>query len=457
MASKFKEIFAPVFNSNKYDRRKILLLACCFFMLIGAFSILKPLKNPIFFSLVGKEWKPYTRFISIPILAIAMLFYSAIVDRLRRHKVLILFTIAYSIINIFFAFILNHPVYGLSNTDTSCWRFLGWIFYIYLDLYQAFVITTFWAFTTSICTPNEAKSSYGFLVACSKVAGISTPLLSLFLLDITKTSSVCILIAFTSIFLLLAAYTIWLLKRTVPGYHLHGYEAVYKVEKEKAKKEKTTKKGFVEWFISIFEGIILIVKRPYVFGIFFITCSYELISEVLDYHFNVWLSVAKANRVTEMSAFNLYYTSAFQGLGLIFALFGTTWALKHLGVKKALIITPIATITLMSVLWFNPTLTTIVVVMIILRALNSGFNTPVREILFIPTVKDIKFKSRAWINSFGRTFSKSSGSALNIMAQTKGLNFALGILFAIAGVWSLTTVAVGEKYTKTVESGGIIE
>ena len=94
--------------------------------------------------------------------------------------------------------------------------------------------------------------------------------------------------------------------------------------------------------------------------------------------------------------------------------------------------------------------------MILLRALNYGFNVPVREILYIPTVKDIKFKSRAWINTFGRTFSKASGSALNIMAQTQGLNTALVILLGVGGVWTIASSAVGEKYTKTVKSGGVI-
>lgn len=428
-------------------------------MLIGAYSILKPLKNPVFFSMVGGYYKPFTRYLSMLILPIAMLFYSFMVDKLRRYNVLIFFTLVYAVGNLVFAFVLNLPVYGLGNTDTSALRFLGWAFYIYLDLYQAFVVSTFWAFTASVCSPQNAKKNYGVLVACSKLAGILTPLLSLAWLSKpqnSSSSSICILISITSLFLIAAALTIARLKRKVPGFYLHGYEAVYKLEKEKSKQESKKRKTFKESVVSIFEGIILLVTKPYAFGIFFITCSYELISEVLDYHMNLWVSIAKQNQVVGMSTFNLYYTSAFQGLGLFFALFGTAWALRYFDVKKSLLITPIITVSLLFILMYSPTLATIVVIMILLRALNYGFNVPVREILYIPTVKDIKFKSRAWINTFGRTFSKASGSALNIMAQTQGLNTALVILLGVGGVWTIASSAVGEKYTKTVKSGGVI-
>jgi ATP/ADP translocase len=97
--------------------------------------------------------------------------------------------------------------------------------------------------------------------------------------------------------------------------------------------------------------------------------------------------------------------------------------------------------------------------MVVMRGLNYGFNDPLREILFIPTVKDIQFKSKAWIGSFGRTIAKTSGSSLNILA-TQAPHFIIAIQSAfsitLALAWAVVGILVGRKYLKTIASNAVI-
>ncbi len=473
MKSQLKSIFAPLLEANKYDRLKLLLLSGCYAMIIGSYSILKPIKNPVFFNIVGKEWQPFSRFFSIPFLILGILIYSKLVDRLRRYQVLIFFLSFYAITNLIFAYILQHPVYGLHNTNLSCWRFLGWTFYFYLDLYHGFVLSAFWAFTHSINSPEAAKKSYGIMVAFSKIGGIATPLLAAaWLRGHSNYLSISILITVTTFLLSAAILMILQIKRKVPGYLLHGYEAAYQLEKERGKiAQKVEKKekellerkeiNYSQYFFnkiksnfnSVFGGIKLMIMEPYVFGIFLTVFSYEAISAMLDYQMNIMISVAKQNNVVSMSSFILYYTATFQGLGLILALFGTAFLLKHLDVKICLLVMPIATILLAGGLMLFPSLTTIFIVMVILRALQYGFNYPTREILYIPTVKDIKFKSKAWIDSFGRGFSKLSGSTCNIFFQTTG---SFNVTLILSSMWIFVAMLVGKKYTQTVAANEVI-
>ncbi|HBS48096.1 TPA: hypothetical protein DEO28_03365 [Candidatus Dependentiae bacterium] len=464
------------YQTNRYEILKTTLLSICYIFIIGTFSILKPLKNPIFFATVGKYWQPYIRWAEIPFLIISIVAYSKLVDSLRRYKILTMFLFSYAAINFVFAYFFMHPVYGLSNTVTSPCRILGWAFYFYLDQYQAFVVGAFWSFTNSISSPDSAKKGYGFLITGSNIAGVLTPLFGAHWLGQTEnfnsTDSISMLIITTSIFLILGALTILLLKKKIPGYKLHGYEAAYQFEKAKSKEEH--KQDIIEEHLidkeicfakkmyhkakhfmrGSWEGISLMISEPYVFGIFIMVFGYELTSAVLDYRMNCLISLAKNNRVVDMTHFNFYYTAAFQGLGLLFALFGTTTLPKLLGVKRCLLIPPLVTIGLaVAALFINSSLILFFVIMVILRALNYGFNMPIREMLYIPTVKDIKYKSKAWIDSMGRSFSKLSGSTINIVSQGP---IAYPIIITLALVWGFVAKMVGEKYKNTIDADEVI-
>ncbi len=46
----------------------------------------------------------------------------------------------------------------------------------------------------------------------------------------------------------------------------------------------------------------------------------------------------------------------------------------------------------------------------LMKSINYAFSQPVKEALYIPTLKEIKFKSKSWIDAFGSKLAKGSGS-----------------------------------------------
>jgi AAA family ATP:ADP antiporter len=121
---------------------------------------------------------------------------------------------------------------------------------------------------------------------------------------------------------------------------------------------------------------------------------------------------------------------------------------------------PILTGSLMILLFFFPTLWIIVFVMIVMRAMNYGFNVPLREMLYIPTVKDIKFKSKAWTDSIGKNVSKVSGAGINHAMLGGSLEsiIAKGTLFSVVIVagWTAASYFVARRYNKTIKEGTVI-
>ncbi len=51
--------------------------------------------------------------------------------------------------------------------------------------------------------------------------------------------------------------------------------------------------------------------------------------------------------------------------------------------------------------------------MVASKAANYALNSPTMKQLYIPTTKDVRYKSQAWIETFGSRGSKAAASALN--------------------------------------------
>lgn len=439
---------------DAYDALKLILSAFIFFFIIGSYSILRSLKTSIFLGFVGREYEPIAKIAGIIITIPAMMLHAKIIDTFKKHQIVLVFLGFYAALTLMFSLLFAHPVYGVANTQTSPYRITGWTFEVFMDLFQALVVGTFWGFINSICTPQLAERGYGLIVAGSRIGGILTPLLSWLLLektDLASSTTLPLLTAGASILLLLGIYCIYVLKRLIPSSHMLGYEAAYTSETQGKQQDKSG---------HMFEGLKLMITEPYVLGIFCLVFSYEVINIIFDYQMHVLMSIETNNNIADMSKFMLIYTCTFQVLSFLFAIFGVTTIIKRLGVPHALLVMPIITMALAFFPVFYPKLLTIFIVMVILRAFNYGFNHPLREMLFIPTTKDIRFKSKAWIESFGRTFSKTTGSTLNMIAISSAPYFCILLescfSFFLAVIWSIVALAIGKRYIQTIAKNDVI-
>ena len=155
-------------------------------------------------------------------------------------------------------------------------------------------------------------------------------------------------------------------------------------------------------------------------------------------------------------------------VGFFITLLGTRALIEYLGERRSLLLVPIITAVLM-VYYFTASeitnqaaATSISLVYILLKALNYAFASPLRESLYIPTTKLIKFKSKSWIDSFGTKFAKSVGATFSGISGKLGtvfisINAVNGIFFTlIIGCWMVVAHFLGRRYEKAVASGEVI-
>ena len=465
MMSKISGAFSQIFRVDPQERIKLLMLTITYFLVIASYTIVQAMKDAIFLHVVGEDWLGWVSIASIFVLIPAILFYSYMVDRIRSYQLLYVYSLFYGIVGLIFAYYIGDPQIGIANTTCSSIRVFGWLFYFFVQGYSPFVISLFWSFANSITDPKQAKDTYGLMVSGSKLGGAISALIAWYLFSSIAPNcngvfqyQVLMLMSFGC--LCLVPISIFVLTKVVPAKNMHGYEAVYRAQKQQEKSHK--KEGLCS-------GLKIMLKQPYVLGIFSIIFFYEIIHQVVNYQRLIFAN-QEASHIASLSSKLFYQWFWIHLIGFAISLLGTNLLLRKLGERRCLLMIPIITGGLVLLYTLNNTfnlfnsVTFVSWVFISLKSLNYAISYPIRESLYIPTVKDIKFKSKSWIDSFGSRFSKAFGGSFNIFSKSLHSSYGMGaflfsqyVFFSIVVfLWVVAAYLLGKKYQKTIDNNEVI-
>jgi AAA family ATP:ADP antiporter len=250
--------------------------------------------------------------------------------------------------------------------------------------------------------------------------------------------------------------------KKVPGRYLHGYEAVYKVEK-KRKQEGKEKSGMLA-------GFKMLLRYPYVFNIFIFVLMYEVLNTVLSFQ-RVLIAKKYATNIASgefsLSAMSFYLFGVVflvHFIGFIISFFGTRLLLEWLGERRALLLIPLVAAGLLTYFLGVYTPFAFITVSIFFKVMNYAIIYPLRESLYIPTIKEIKFKAKSWIDAFGGKFGKTIGSTFNDvgqwLARTSGatafFGAHLGFFAFISLTWFFVAYQLGKQYEWAVAHDEVI-
>jgi ATP:ADP antiporter, AAA family len=466
IGARVKSLFVGIFNQDVIERRKMMLLAVCFFVLLGGYTVVRELKDIVFVNIIGLESVPSAKLWCILALVPLVFFYSYLVDALRRSQLLCVCAVTYALIGIICAYFLGHPTIGLPNTHASASRVFGWFFYFFMESYQPFLISVLWSFVNSVTKPEAAKNSYAFMVAGGQVGGALMASLAWLFLSLQSNScysafscaeSYQTLMLCASCMLLIVPMVMIYLVKTTPQQHLHGYEAAYKFEKKREDRGETS--GVINRLKGMFDGIFELVKYPYMLGMFGMIFFWEVL--------NVILSYLRLGAVKEASAstfdFGIYLYQQmviFNLIGLVIVVIGTRTLVSWIGERRSLIAVPVLIGVVITYYLTSRTLFAASAAFLLMRAINYAFASPLRETLYIPTTKALKFKTKTWIDSFGAKISKATGSCYNLVIQGVPASMIVNVHIAFfAGIlilWGIMAHFLGKRFETAVKNNELI-
>ena len=109
--------------------KKFLLICVIFFLLIGAYTLMKEFQSSVFMTMVGVEYIPIAKALSFVIVIPVVFFYSYCVDKYTNRLLLGYSLLFVGLIGVIFTVICGHETIGLYNKSKGTLRVTGWLFY----------------------------------------------------------------------------------------------------------------------------------------------------------------------------------------------------------------------------------------------------------------------------------------------------------------------------------------
>lgn len=459
MSSRIKRIYRFFLDVERHELLKVMLLTLAFFLVVGAYTVTRELKDAVFSTIVGQDRKllAYAKIFSMLVLIPAIFLHSRLVDLVRRHSLLYFYAVLYAVLGFLFVFFLGHPTIGLANAISSPYRIFGWLFYFFIEGYPPLVVGVFWAFTNSITAPSAVKNNYPVMIAGSKLGGIVAASSAWLVLRNSSFGDVLnlqVLLAGCSVMLAVVPFVIYYLMKKVPHRELHGYEAGYKLEKVRHKQEEEA--SVIE---SMLSGLTMFFKYPYVMGIFGMGFFYEMIIQALKVE-NIIFGKNASSTLSEFTSFLLWQALLVHVVAFCVVTFGTRALISALGERRSLLLIPATTALSMIGFVIAPSYATAIFAFVVTRSVNYAFAAPLRESLYIPTVKEVQFKSKSWIEGVGNKFAKTCASSFNMYTDGMVGQMLLTVQTTFFGIvlffWFITVYLLGWRFEKAIKRNEVI-
>lgn len=442
------------FNFGNFEReefKKFLRMGLIFALIIGVYWTLRPLKDAVFIQLVGKLYLPYAKTVSVIALLPLVMFYTRLLEKTSREKMLVILPTFYGLAVLLFSVVMLF-VQGAAGSGLT--MVVGYIWYLFIESFGSLMVALFWAFSADITDPASAKRGFPLVVAIGQIGGIIFPYgigglphrLGL------KTDFLSMLIL--GALLLLIIPTLRYFWRATPKKLLQAYHG-----KNEEKEEKEQEPGFLE-------GLKLLLKHKYLLGIFAANFIYEVVVTIFDFNFK--LAASEIYSGVALSNYLSIYGSSVNIVSLCCLLLGISNVTRFLGVGVALAAMPIIVgVALFGFLSIS-SLTFLFILMVGAKAINYALNGPALKQLYIPTTPDARFKAQAWIETFGSRSSKQAGSVFNmslaplqaahgiLVGKARYLMYSGFIGFPLLGLWFVVALMLGRTFKRAIKEKKVV-
>lgn len=427
--------------------QKFSLLSLAFFFIVGPYWLLKPLKDGFFFKVVGKNMQPSAKIVSVLVVALLVMIYSRLVDIFEKHELFYIigsfFATIFGSIS-FFIFLRNSGFY----VNTFLVKAVAWISFMMIESFGSIVVALFWSFVASITDPLSAKRGYPLVITVGQIGAIGGSLFAF------QANILGLPFLFSLVGLSIVVF-MFVIRRFI---NVSSKNLKWEVGRH-VESEDNRSTGFLE-------GLRLLLSKPYLFGIFLVVASYEVVGTIVDYQMKSQASEIYSSEEA-MTSFLGIFGIATNGLAFIMAAFGVAYFMKRFGLTFCLLAFPISLGLAVSGLYHlimseitshQALLWTIFGVMTVAKGLSYALNNPSKEIMYIPTSKDAKFKSKVWIDVFGARSAKAAGSTFNefLRHSSNILMYGTVVSLGLIGIWVLVALFVSEKFNRLVREGRIV-
>jgi ATP:ADP antiporter, AAA family len=406
---------------KREEVRALVLGFVYYFLILSSYYIIRPIRDDMGVA-GGVENLPWMFTGTLLAMIVANALFAALVAKFSRRRFI---PIAYRffIVNLLIFFVLL----GALPQGSQIWA--GRSFYIWTSVFNLFVVSVFWAFMADIFSTDQGKRLFGFISVGGTLGGICGAAITATLVQ--KIGAVNLLLI-SAVLLELSAQCV----RLFPAGFIGSRDPL---RREAAKAEAPIGGG-------IWSGIVHDLRSPYLLGI----CAYMLIYAVTSTLLYFQQAGIVAGAFTDRAARTAFLAQIdllVNVLTILVQLFLTGRLLKRLGVGITLAMLPALSVIGFTGMGMVPTLSVLVVFLVLRRAGNFALARPAREVLFTVVSREDKYKAKSFIDTFiyraGDQIGAWSTPALALLGL--GLTGISFVAVPLAAVWFFVSLWLGRK------------
>jgi AAA family ATP:ADP antiporter len=325
---------------------------------------------------------------------------------------------------IYLFFISNLTFFAFAFKGDATGDWVQYSFYVWLSVFNLFVVSIFWSFMADIFRPDQAQRLFGSIMAGGSLGAITGPLLTANWVDdigsggVMGLAIVCLLVA-TVFAILLGRY-----------------------ERQQHQDQPAKVIGG-----SIWEGAVHVFKSKYLLLICLLMLSHNLTATFL---YNGLAVLVDQNIVgfDERTRFFSYVDLIVQVIAFLFQFLITSRLVIFLGMPRTAILPPIILAAGFTLLGSSLGLVLFAAIQVAQRALNYGLLGPIKEMLFTVVDRETKYKSKNFIDTVVYRGSDVTASWIfkGLMMAGLSIGQVAWVYLPIMVVWAVGAWHLGKAY-----------
>jgi len=435
-----------------------LLLTLNIFLLLTAYYIIKPLREALILSNEGAEVKSYAAAGQAILLLGLVPAYGLLADRLPRRGLL-------NAVTAFFVLCLV-AFYGLTKANVS----VGVIFFLWVGIFSLMIVAQFWSFANDLYTKEQGERLFVIVAFGMSLGAVMGSIIARQIIPLVGVAEALLVAAGL---LILAAVvsnvvdarerakhethlpphlTTGQLPAATGEYQIHAMEDAQKLTVSlpgvgPASRPGTFRLVFGSRYLILIAFLMLIVNWVNTTGEYILGRTVAGVAEAA-------VSSGTAGGLGVPEYIGRFYSQFFlivNVIGLLVQLFVVSRLLKYLGVRVAVLVLPLIALTGYAILAFAPILALVRAVKIAENATDYSIQNTVRNVLFLPTSRDEKYKAKQAIDSFFWRAGDVMSAVLVYVGVTLlgfGTTGFARVNLVLVSVWLVLAVAVGREYRR---------
>lgn len=394
------------------ERLRMGYAALAFFLLLCSYTMLRPVRDDmaVRFGADRLHWL-FTGTFLCTVVVIPL--FGAVVRHVRRNAIL---PACYGFLALnLLGFCAAFRAEGNSWTAAT--------FFIWLSVFNLFVISLFWSNVSDAFNAQEAQRCYGMIAAGGTAGAMAGPGLTALVARHVSTST---LLAVSAALIILATLCMIALRRASPIESGTGARPVGG---------------------SIIAGVPLTLKILELRGIALLVICLTTVSTVLyveiinlaGTHF-----ASSGERKTFFASVDLVVNLLAFGLQIV----GTRFVVRHAGLVLALSVTPVLMLAGLFMLGVWPSLLGFAAIQVLHRASEYAFGKPGREMIYTTVGPESRFKAKNFIDT--TVYRANDAASAWLINFVRGVGWSAVVLVGLpaALAWFIAAVRTGKRFDR---------